>query len=150
LRQERLAEAAAAYREAAAARSRTGDSGKNFAALAGLAAVALAQGKLAAAKAQVEEILLDLEDRPVEGGGEPFRIYLICLRVLQADGDPRADLVLERASHLMQEQVEKIQDDELVRSFLHRVPAHRALVGEWEKGAQRDTDQPWLRSPGTM
>jgi hypothetical protein len=47
--------------------------------------------------------------------------------------DPRAGEVLEEAHELLQDIAGKMTDEELRRSFLEKVPAHRALVQEYER-----------------
>jgi class 3 adenylate cyclase/tetratricopeptide (TPR) repeat protein len=128
----RLAEAAAAYQQALALRRELGQSNLAMETLAGLARVALAQGNLSQAQAQVEEILsyLYLESNPLDGTQEPFRVYLTCYRVLRANQDPRAWDILSSAHNLLQEQAAKILDEELRRSFLENVAAHREIVSE--------------------
>ena len=58
---------------------------------------------------------------------EPLRIYLICVSVLQANGDPRAGEILDATYHLLQERAAKIEDGDLQRSYLENVSAHRAI-----------------------
>jgi hypothetical protein len=101
--------------------------------LAGLARVSLAQGNQAQAQAYVEEILSHLESYTLAGIYEPFRVRLTCYRVLRANQDPRAEAVLNTAYHLLQEQAAKIADEELRRSFLENVAAHREILSEFAK-----------------
>jgi hypothetical protein len=58
-----------------------------------------------------------------------LRIYLTCYRVLQANADPRAEEILCTAHNLLQERAAKIDDEELRRSYLENVAAHREIVG---------------------
>jgi len=126
----RLAEAAAAYQQALALRRELGELQLALEPLAGLARVSLAQGELSRAKAQVEQIVDHLESGTLDGAEERFRVYLSCYRVLRADQDPRARGVLEAAHSLLQEQAARISDEELRRSFLENVTAHREIVSE--------------------
>ena len=103
--------------------------------LASLARVCLAQGDLSQAQTQVEDILSYLETNTLEGAIEPFRVYLTCYRVLKANQHPRAQEILTTAHNLLQEHVGNTTDEEMRRSFLENVPAHRELVREWAKGA---------------
>jgi tetratricopeptide (TPR) repeat protein len=104
--------------------------------LAGLARVALAQGNPAKALAYVGEILGYLKDHPaLEGTLEPLRIYVTCYRVLLANGDPRAGETLDAAYRLLQERAATIEDENLRRSYLENVAAHREIVALWEKTA---------------
>jgi tetratricopeptide (TPR) repeat protein len=109
---------------------------------AGLARVALARDDPAAALSHVEHILRHLETGSVSGTNEPLRIYLTCYRVLRANGDPRAEEVLAEAHNLLQERAAKITDEELRRSFLENVSAHRELVSEWQAAGHDDATRP--------
>ena len=64
---------------------------------------------------------------------EPLRIYLTCYRVLLANGEPSAGKVLGAAHRLLQERAAKIDEEDLRRSFLENVAAHREIVKEWEE-----------------
>ena len=131
----RLDEAAAAYRDAQDLWRELGHLSPAMDSLAGLARVSLAQGDPSQAQAQVGEILSYLETNPVEGTDEPFRVYLTCYRVLKANQDPRAQEILTTAYNLLQEHAGNTTDEEMRRSFLENVPAHRELVREWARGA---------------
>lgn len=104
-----------------------------------LARVALAEDDLDGAAACVEEILEFLESRTpstgsrhgLDGTDEPFRIYLTCYRVLRANKDPRAHEILATAHSLHQERAAKIADEELRRSLLENVAAHREIIRVW-------------------
>jgi hypothetical protein len=106
--------------------------------LAGLAHVSLLQGDLVLAQTHAEEILSYFQDSVVDGTDDPFRIYLTCYRVLQANRDPRAEGVLATAHQLLQERAAKISDEELRRSFLERVPANREIVNEFRNSRIRE------------
>jgi tetratricopeptide (TPR) repeat protein len=101
--------------------------------LAGLARVAMAQGDWAQAQAHVKEILAHLESGSLNGMDEPFHIYLTCYRVLRANGDPRAETLLDTAHRLLQEDGAKIGDEGLRRSFLENVAAHRQILAAWKE-----------------
>ncbi len=128
-----LREAADAYRQALAIQRALGESNMAMEPLAGLARVALAAGNPAQALAHVEEILHHLEHHTLGGAEEPLLVYLTCYRVLLAHQDPRAGEVLDMAHTLLQEWAARITPEELRRSFLERVPAHRAIVEAWER-----------------
>ena len=81
-------QAADTYRQALDVYQKTGWPRLPMEPLAGLARIALAQGDLPQAQAHVETILEHLKTRTLNGTLEPFRIYLTCVRVLQAAGDP--------------------------------------------------------------
>jgi predicted ATPase len=100
--------------------------------LAGLGRVALAESKPTEAIAPVQEILEVLETRPkLEGTWEPLRVYLTCYRVLLTIEDARAAGILDTAYHLIRERADKIDDDELRRSYLENVAVHREIVKRW-------------------
>jgi len=94
---------------------------------AGLAQIALAQGDLAAAQAQVEVILPVLAAAPHAGYNDPFAIYLTCYQVLTAIGDSRATTLLQQGYTLLQQAAAALDDESRPR-FLEAVPSHYALV----------------------
>lgn len=130
----RLREAAASYRQAVDIRRELAEHNMAMESLAGLVRVSIAQGDLTQAQAHVEEILNHLENNTLGGTDDPFRIYLTCYRVLHANQDPRAQTVLHTAYHLLQERAARITDEELRRSFLENVPAHREIGREFARG----------------
>jgi DNA-binding SARP family transcriptional activator/Tfp pilus assembly protein PilF len=123
-----LAEASDAYREAIAVKEGLDQLQPAVEALAGLAHVSLERDDRSQAHEYVEEVLHYLERKTLAGIDELFRIYLICYRVLNASRDARARQVLSTAHSLLQARAAKIEDEELRRSFLENVPAHRDLV----------------------
>jgi tetratricopeptide (TPR) repeat protein len=129
-------EAAEAYQQALGLWQDAGQREKAMEPLAGLAWVSLAQGNLAPAKAYVEKVLHHLETGTLDGVLEPFRIYLTCYRVLQANRDPRAGEVLDTAHNLLQEQAAKIGDEDLRQSFLENTANQREILEEVAKGRQ--------------
>ncbi len=129
----RLAEASEFYQQAITLRRELGQPSLVIESLAGLARVSLAQGRLAQALAQVEEILSYLEHNSVADAEEPFRIYLTCYRVLQANQDARAQAILKTAHTLLQETAAKIGDEAMRRLFLENVAVHREIVTEFSK-----------------
>ena len=68
--------------------------------------------------------------------------YLTCYRVFRAVGDPRANEVLERGYVEMHEQVAKLKDEELKKSFLKNVPWNRELVELWEEQEDKSKHPP--------
>ena len=124
-------EAVAAYRQALVLRRALGQHHLAMDSLAGLASVALAGDDLAQARDYVDEILSYLQDHSLEGTEEPFRVRLMCYRVLRANKDPRASDVLRTAYRLLQEQAAKISEETLRHLFLENVPAHRAIMREF-------------------
>jgi predicted ATPase/class 3 adenylate cyclase len=96
--------------------------------LAGLAEVALAQGDLPRAQAQVEEILAHLATGTLQGTVEPAWVYLTCYQVLKDGHDPRANALLATAYTWLQERAAGIDNADQRRSFLEDIAAHRELV----------------------
>ncbi|RIK41079.1 MAG: hypothetical protein DCC55_13010 [Chloroflexi bacterium] len=106
--------------------------------LSELARIALAQGRPAAALALVGEILAGRAVSAPQSAGEPLGIALICYRVLQATGDPRAGQVLAGAYQQLQAQAATIEDPQLRHSFLNNVAANREIVAAYTAhGAHR-------------
>ncbi len=131
----RLAEAADAYRRAVTLRQELGEYHLTTESWAGLARVSLAQDDLVQAQVHVEEILSYLDQgNTLEGTEEPLRVYATCYRVLYANLDPRAEAILSTAHRLLQEQAAKITSEEMRRSFLENVAAHREIIAAWESG----------------
>lgn len=129
-------QAGAAYEEALRLRQAMGQDNLAIEPLAGLARSALLMGDVITAQAHVETILPRLVEGTLEGIVEPLRIYLACYRVLHTAQDARANEVLDSAYHLLQEQMNKISDEVLRRSFLELVPTHRELVAAWAWSVQ--------------
>jgi len=129
---DHLPEAAKLYRQALNTRRELGEHKLAMEPLAGLARVSLAQDDLAKARGHADEILEHLETDNLEGTHEPLRVYLTCYHVLHADQDPRAQTILEKAFHLLQEQAAKITDKDMRRSFLENVKTHCEIIKAWE------------------
>jgi predicted ATPase/class 3 adenylate cyclase len=128
----RLDEADDAYRRALRLRRELDQNNRAMGCLAGLARVALAQGHPPQALTHVGEILGHLASNTLDATFEPFRIYLTCYRVLKVNQDPRAGEILTIAYHLLGERAAKISDEEVRRSFLEKVTAHREIVSEFQ------------------
>ena len=132
----RPAEAADAYRQCLTLRREKGQHHLAVEPLAGLARVALAHGDPAGALAHAREILDYMADHPALAGTlEPLRVYLTCYRVLLANGDRRAGEILDAAYHLLRERAATIEDQDLQRSYLENVAAHREIVATWAEAS---------------
>jgi predicted ATPase/DNA-binding SARP family transcriptional activator/class 3 adenylate cyclase len=103
---------------------------------AGLADVYMRQGDPAQALLHVQKIMRSLETRAIDGELEPFLVYLVCYRVLQANQDPRARGLLSDAYAMLHESVVGIEDETLQQSFLERVTANREIVAEFVRRPQ--------------
>jgi hypothetical protein len=104
--------------------------------MAGLAQVALGRGNPFEAKVHVDEILSYLANHSLGylyWPPRPFRVYLTCYRVLEANGDPHAQDVLETAFELLQERAAKISDETERRSYLENVAANREIAEQYER-----------------
>lgn len=84
------------------------------------------------AQSHVDEILRYLERGSLDGTLDPFGVYLICYRVLQAQQRPEAGALLERAYRGLRERADRIPDEALRRSFLENVASNAAVVYEWD------------------
>jgi tetratricopeptide (TPR) repeat protein len=100
--------------------------------LAGLARVSMIRGDSAQALAWVDELLDCLAERSLDGTYEPFRVYLTCYQVLEANRDARAQDILATAYGLLQRQASGIEDEDLRRSFLQNVATHQAIGQAYE------------------
>jgi len=120
--------AAAAYQEALALRRELGQPNLAMEPLAGLARMELVRGDYVAALTPIEEILAHLETSSLAGTDEPYRVYLTCFKVLQANGDLRARAILQTGHRLLQEQAAKIKDETRRHSLLQNVPDHREMI----------------------
>ncbi len=125
-----------AYRRAILVRRQLGERSRLIESQAGLARTQLARGSLAEAQDLVEEILHGLEATPLNDTDEPFRIYLTCYQVLRACGDSRARPLLEYAYCMLQSRAAELRDDNLQRSFLWEVAAHREISEEYRAAQQ--------------
>ena len=129
-----LLEATALYERAADLRRALGTNALLAESLAGLAQVALARGLAGEAQAAVEEILRLMETTDlVEGADEPFLVHWICYQVLRANEDPRADEFLRASHKLLQQVAASVEDEDLRRSYLEKVAAHRQIVEEFNE-----------------
>jgi tetratricopeptide (TPR) repeat protein len=96
---------------------------------AGLARVALGQADISSARAHGAELLAYFDSGGVLGYcSMPFRPYLVCYQVLEADGSPRAEKILRHTYDLLMERASRIEDDEIRRSYLESVPCNREIL----------------------
>ena len=132
----RLCEARDAYRQALSIWQQQGRQHLAVVPLAGLARISLAQGEPEQAQRYAKEILGFLDPRPVPDNVDDLCwVYLACYRVLSATADPRAKEVLATAYRLVHERASMIEDEDLRRSYLANVPAHREIVALWVETA---------------
>jgi class 3 adenylate cyclase/tetratricopeptide (TPR) repeat protein len=135
-----LGAATTAYEEAVSVRRELGQYSLLTDDWAGLAHIALAQGRTQQALEYVEDILAWIDANGLEGVEYPIQVYLICYRVLlaTAQGDPaaleRANVVLAAAHTALMERANSIRDETLRLKFLENVQANRELIAKWEQG----------------
>jgi tetratricopeptide (TPR) repeat protein len=129
--QERLTEAEEAYRQALALREALGQTHLAVETRAGIAEIALAQGRVGEALTQINAVMQHLTIRTADGLDEPLRLCLTCYRVLKSLGDARAANMLDATYQFLLNRSTKITDDRLRMSFLEHVPAHRDVVAAW-------------------
>ncbi len=107
---------------------------------AGLARIALGEGDLAAALAQVEAILQFLNSanplNTLVGTQIPALVYLACYEVLLAAGDARATAVLDKGMDFLQERAAGL-DETQRQSFWEVVPPNRKLVAAKKKSKKQ-------------
>jgi tetratricopeptide (TPR) repeat protein len=100
---------------------------------AGLARVALAQGRLDPARQHADCCVAFLKAHGVEGIEFPMQVYLTCYDVLQAAGDrDAARRMLEAAHALLLRRADAVRDPALREGMLHQVDANRRVLAEWE------------------
>ncbi|HZD56895.1 MAG TPA: tetratricopeptide repeat protein [Anaerolineales bacterium] len=131
---EHTSGAGAAYKSAFDIRQELDQSALATEPCAGLARVALIQGDLSAAQAQVGLILNHLDiGGSLDGTDEPLKVYLTCYSVLEAAHDERAALVLETAHTMLLARANHIQDKAARLAFLEDIPYHRELLAAWDR-----------------
>jgi tetratricopeptide (TPR) repeat protein len=126
--ERRWSDATAAYQRTLALCQRMSWQNWALSAHAGLARIALARGAPEDALPHAEEILRRVAIGPdLYGTYDPIRVYLSCYRALQASNDSRAEETLQMAHRLLQAWASSIADEDLRRSFLENVAAHREI-----------------------
>lgn len=93
-----------------------------------LAAVAMAQGKTAAALAGVETVLANFATQPFTITLRPQELLLIIYQILVANQDPRAPAVLDQAWRLVQQHLAHMDDPQQRNTYLNNVPVNRTLA----------------------
>jgi len=132
-----LEQATDAYQKARQIRRQLGQESLVMDDLAGLARVAMKEGKLKQARTYVDEMVAWTDANGVEGIEYPLEVYLTCYQVLQAHAKqdpaagPRAQTILTTAHTLLQKQAANIKDERLRRSFLENVSFNREIMAIW-------------------
>lgn len=127
----KLPEAATAYQQAWQLRQELGETNRAMEAQAGLARIALAQGRLSTAQAHGQAILHHLTQHTVDGTEEPLLIYLTCYQVLARLVDPQAALMLQQAYQELQKRAAQIDDLHFRRTFWETIAVHRTITALW-------------------
>ena len=106
---------------------------EHFDAMAGQARVALASGDTADALRRIA-VLLDhvLAGKPLTHAEVPRLILWTCYRVLEANGDARADAMLDLAHASLRQRAASISDEAYRRSFLNNIAEHREIAATWQ------------------
>jgi ATP/maltotriose-dependent transcriptional regulator MalT len=120
--------AVAAFTDAAALSAALDQPAAGAPALAGLAAVAFASGRMATARNQVDELIPLLSGNHAGQIPDLFGVYLTAIRILQSVGDPRAQDLLQTAQQRLEARAATIADPALRHDFLEHIPAHQALI----------------------
>ena len=100
---------------------------KGFEAQIGLAELAYRQGNLEPALHQVTPIVPRLPSVAADGWDEPLRAYVVCVQILRAAHDARAEGLLDQGLQLLACLAQNISDPTLREHFLDAIPAHRQL-----------------------
>lgn len=94
---------------------------------AGLARVALAQGNIEKACAQVNAVLENFIPSNLDGANDRYRVYLTCYDVLHVCGDSRAHQLLHTAYEQLLSQADRFSST-VRKTFLENVPSNRELL----------------------
>lgn len=122
-------EAQRAYQEALNIRIDLGQENLSMESLAGLAEVQRITKGAHSAAPQVTEILKFLENGgSLDGIDQPFRIYIVCAKVLLENDRSAGEKLILKAYTLLQKSASKIKDEEARKSYLTNVPCHRDLT----------------------
>ena len=100
-------------------------------AYAGHAAAALTRGRFDTARDAAERVVQALGGASAVVLDEPAWPMLVCHRVWQRCGDPRAWSAIERAHKDTQSMAEMSGDGELRRAILKDIPLHRQVLAAW-------------------
>jgi len=126
--------AAASYRAALAIHQSIGAATLAVFDQAGLARIALAQGKLDSAGAYIEPVVAWVQAGNAQKFWDPWIIYRSGYQVLTAIGDTaNARAILAEAHILLHQRAAQISDPHLRDCFLTLVPVNREIIEAWQK-----------------
>lgn len=126
-RQE-LSSAAAAYQQAVQSCAASPQPYLQMEPLAGLAAIALAEGRLTDALAYVERIWPWWQPARLAANPHPEWIYLTVYRVLQAGNDPRAADILRQAQAYLHERASRLADPAMRQRFFNATVQRQEIL----------------------
>jgi tetratricopeptide (TPR) repeat protein len=126
--------ALAAYRQALDLTCADGRLHPSIAVKSEMAAVYLAQSRLAEALALIEETLPSLNASIVQKLRDPLQVYWICRQALQANRAADADSLLAEAHAYLQAEANSLHDEALRTSFLERVFVNRMIQNAYRSG----------------
>ncbi len=123
-----LDEADKAYHQALTLRRDTGQNATAIDNLAGTACIAFKQDKLDKALTIVQEVLTWIDENGIEGIEYPLRVYLSCVKVLNAANlAEKAKATLDAAKDLLDKKANRISDRKERQAYLENVPVHQQL-----------------------
>jgi DNA-binding SARP family transcriptional activator/predicted ATPase len=120
-------EAAANFQEAATILREIGKLTVAYDAEIGLAELMRRRGQIDTALRQITPILPYLPIQAAPSWDEPIRAYVVCVQILRAAHDARAERLLEQGLQLLACLAQNIGDRTLREHFLNAIPAHRQL-----------------------
>lgn len=98
-------------------------------AMGGLAMVWLAQNQPEKAQTIADWIIEYILDNPeMAGCEEPMQVCWNCYQILKLSRPGHANWLLKKATNLLHQRAGRISDPTLRDSYLHQVPAHRAIL----------------------
>ena len=124
----RLSEAAEAYQAALTKRLSMRQPHLGLEPLAGLARVALRQGRLSESLARLEQVWPGVVRPLPDGLWDPVQVYLTGYATWRAARDPRAEQALRIGAEVLERRAAQFPSDVRRRGFLDNVPSHRALL----------------------
>ncbi|MCP4363549.1 MAG: tetratricopeptide repeat protein, partial [Chloroflexi bacterium] len=125
---DKLATAQEAYAEAYQIRLTRNQPQLAMEPLAGLAETLFLTGDLVQAMKWVELLYTSLSERGIAGTEEPYRLYHICFKILAANQDSRAALILEKAYADLIQCAREIPEPTIRHTFLENIAAHQAII----------------------
>ncbi len=120
--------AAAAFGNAQRIRSKLGQQSLLMETVAGRAQLNYKQGRSQEALEKVHEILEYFGKDEIGGVSQPFRIYQICFEILEAENDPAAGPLIEKAFAQLERSAQAISDETARENFQQNVPENRAIA----------------------